>query len=313
MGISVGVTYSTARGTYEIYPENEMERLGEELVRADLVVGWNHLQFDYPVLQPYVFHTLAEQTLNLDMMLELETMLGFRLKLDSVASASLGTGKTADGLDALRWWQEHKKTGDFAPAAQNRRILRLRRQGHQVRPRIRPAARDSQIRRQERPNRRSCRELEIASNQRASEQSEQSGNFGHRPTKGQDEGNDEYPDAAFNGGACHGRAFYRLRLITQGKCQRSGANFPAFPEPSGQKRARSMFPWTGHIPGDDLLSQDLSSHYHWRCGVSLPGSEWDRVVPPRSGHQRAILGSNGGCHCIPKLGLWGPEVVNVEF
>ena len=45
----------------------------------------------------------------------------------------------------------------------------------------------------------------------------------------------------------------------------------------------------GHIPGDDLLSQDLSSHYHWRCGVSLPGSEWDRVVPPRSGHQRATL------------------------
>ena len=115
MGVSVGVTYSTARGTYEIYAEKDMEKLGEELIRADLVVGWNHMQFDYPVLQPYVFHTLAEQTLNLDMMLELETILGFRLKLDSVASASLGTGKTADGLDALRWWQEHKKTGNFAP------------------------------------------------------------------------------------------------------------------------------------------------------------------------------------------------------
>jgi DEAD/DEAH box helicase domain-containing protein len=115
MQVSVGVTYSTARGTYEIYPENEMEKLGEELVRADLVVGWNHMQFDYPVLQPYVFHTLAEQTINLDMMLELEKIVGFRLKLDSVASASLGTGKTADGLDALRWWQEHKKSGQFEP------------------------------------------------------------------------------------------------------------------------------------------------------------------------------------------------------
>ena len=115
MGVSVAVTYSTARGTYEIYAESEMEKLGEELVRADLVVGWNHMQFDYPVLQPYVFHTLAEQTINLDMMLELEKIVGFRLKLDSVASASLGTGKTADGLDALRWWQEHKKSGDFEP------------------------------------------------------------------------------------------------------------------------------------------------------------------------------------------------------
>ena len=113
MGVSVGVTYSTTRGTYEIYGESEMEKLGEELVRADLVVGWNHLHFDYPVLQPYVFHTLKEQTFNLDMMLELEKIMGFRLKLDSVAKASLGTGKTADGLDALRWWQDYKKSGDF--------------------------------------------------------------------------------------------------------------------------------------------------------------------------------------------------------
>lgn len=115
MGVSVGVTYSTARGSYEIYGESEMEQLAEDLLKADLVVGWNHVQFDYPVLQPYVFHTLVDQTINLDMMLELEKLLGFRLKLDSVASASLGTGKSADGLDALRWWQEHKKSGNFEP------------------------------------------------------------------------------------------------------------------------------------------------------------------------------------------------------
>ena len=66
----------------------------------------------------------------------------------------------------------------------------------------------------------------------------------------------------------------------------------------------------GHIPGDDLLSQDLSSHYHWRCGVSLPGSEWDRVVPPRSGHQRAILfdqDRDRGSELIAlNIGLIGP-------
>ena len=43
---------------------------------------------------------------------------------------------------------------------------------------------------------------------------------------------------------------------------------------------------TGLITGDDLLSQDLSSHYHRRARVSLPGSEWDRVVPPCYGHQK---------------------------
>ncbi len=115
MGVSVAVTYSTRRGTYEIYGERDLHALGEELVRADLVVGWNHQQFDYPVLQPHVFHTLADQTVNLDMMLDLETKLGFRLKLDSVASATLGTGKTAGGLDALRWWQEYQRNGEFEP------------------------------------------------------------------------------------------------------------------------------------------------------------------------------------------------------
>lgn len=115
MGVSVAVTYSTARGTYEIYAENDLDRLGDELIRADLVVGWNHEQFDYPVLQPHVFPTLSEQTINLDMMLAMQEIVGFRLKLDSVASATLGAGKTADGLDALRWWKEHKRTGEIEP------------------------------------------------------------------------------------------------------------------------------------------------------------------------------------------------------
>jgi uncharacterized protein YprB with RNaseH-like and TPR domain len=115
MGISVAVTYSTKRGGYRIYGEKEVNELVDELVRADLVVGWNHVEFDYPVLQGYTIYDLPSQTLNLDMMLDLQTLLGFRLKLDSAASASLGTGKSADGLDALRWWQEHKKSGDIAP------------------------------------------------------------------------------------------------------------------------------------------------------------------------------------------------------
>ncbi len=115
MGISVAVTYSTARGGYRIYGESEVNELVAELVRADLVVGWNHVEFDYPVLQGYTVYDLPAQTVNLDMMLDLQDKIGFRLKLDAAASASLGTGKSADGLDALRWWQEYKKTGSNAP------------------------------------------------------------------------------------------------------------------------------------------------------------------------------------------------------
>ncbi|MCW1884089.1 ribonuclease H-like domain-containing protein [Luteolibacter flavescens] len=115
MGVSVAVTYSTARGGYRIYGEHDINELVDELVRADLVVGWNHVEFDYPVLQGYTIYDLPSQTVNLDMMLDLQEILGFRMKLDAAASASLGTGKSADGLDALKWWQEYKKTGSTEP------------------------------------------------------------------------------------------------------------------------------------------------------------------------------------------------------
>ena len=41
------------------------------------------------------------------------------------------------------------------------------------------------------------------------------------------------------------------------------------------------------IPGGYLLSRDLSSDYHRRADVSLPGSEWDRVGPSGYDHQVA--------------------------
>jgi uncharacterized protein YprB with RNaseH-like and TPR domain len=115
LGVSVAVTYSTALGGYRIYGESEMDALCEQLMRADLVVGWNHVSFDYGVLQSYVLPNLEEQTVNLDMMLEVEKLLGHRLGLDSVATNTLGTGKSADGLDAIRWWQQYKKSGEVEP------------------------------------------------------------------------------------------------------------------------------------------------------------------------------------------------------
>lgn len=114
MGVSVAVTYSTKTNQYYIYGEDQLDDLVNQLLKADLVVGWNHVQFDYPVLQGYTIYDLETQTMNLDMMLDLEheDKLGFRLKLDAAAKVSLGMGKTADGLNALKWWNTYKKTGN---------------------------------------------------------------------------------------------------------------------------------------------------------------------------------------------------------
>ncbi len=105
MGMSVGVTYSTARGGYAIYGEPHVDGLVQELQRADLVVGFNILRFDYEVLHAYTSLDLR-QLPTLDMMVELGKHLTHRLSLDSIAQATLGVEKTAEGLQALEWFKQ---------------------------------------------------------------------------------------------------------------------------------------------------------------------------------------------------------------
>ena len=113
MGMSVGVTFSTKDNAYHIYTEENAADLIEELRCADLVVGYNHIGFDYGVLQAYTFWTVADVTRNLDICTDLTSKLGHRLKLDSVAKVTLGgNSKTAEGTDALKWWAEYEATGD---------------------------------------------------------------------------------------------------------------------------------------------------------------------------------------------------------
>lgn len=106
MGISVACTYSTKLGEYMIYTEDEAQALIDQLRRADLVVGFNHVGFDYEVLMGHCLFDFRDQLHDLDLLIDLEKALGHRIKLDAVAAATLGTGKTADGLDALKWWQQ---------------------------------------------------------------------------------------------------------------------------------------------------------------------------------------------------------------
>ena len=106
MGISIAATYSTKLGEYRVYLEDEVLALIDQLMRADLVVGFNHIGFDYEVLMAYTILDLKDQLKSLDLLVDLEQKLGHRIKLDADATATLGTGKSGDGLEAIRWWQE---------------------------------------------------------------------------------------------------------------------------------------------------------------------------------------------------------------
>jgi hypothetical protein len=105
MGMSIGVTYSTARGGYQVYGEKQVDDLIRELQRADLVVGFNNLRFDYEVLHGYTALDLR-QIPTLDMMVDLQNRLQHRLSLDSIATATFGVEKTAEGLQAIQWFRE---------------------------------------------------------------------------------------------------------------------------------------------------------------------------------------------------------------
>ena len=107
MGMSIGVTFGTACGDYKIYGEKQVGDLLTDLQHADLVVGFNILRFDYEVLHGYTPFDLR-QLPTLDMMVELQNTLSHRLSLDSIATATFGVEKTAEGLQAIRWFKDGK-------------------------------------------------------------------------------------------------------------------------------------------------------------------------------------------------------------
>jgi DEAD/DEAH box helicase domain-containing protein len=103
--ISVLGLYSYNEDKYYCFTEDEVFRAGEMFQEADLIIGYNIKGFDFEVLRPYLnydVHTLPY----LDIMVEVQNIIGHRLKLDNLAQTSLGVGKNGDGLEALRMYKQ---------------------------------------------------------------------------------------------------------------------------------------------------------------------------------------------------------------
>lgn len=107
LGISVLGLYDASTDSYEVLEEADIGRLTNRLIDADLLVGYNIKYFDFPVLQPYVACKLAELPA-LDLLEEIEKVIGHRVGLDNVAKATLGRGKIGSGLDAIYYWRDGK-------------------------------------------------------------------------------------------------------------------------------------------------------------------------------------------------------------
>ncbi|MFA6485865.1 MAG: ribonuclease H-like domain-containing protein [Candidatus Magasanikbacteria bacterium] len=106
--ISVVSIYSYATDVYQSFTEHELTKLWPILERADRIIGYNSEHFDLPILHNYYLGHL-DQIPHLDIMKCVKEALGFRLKLDDLAQATLdGVQKSADGLQAIRWYREGK-------------------------------------------------------------------------------------------------------------------------------------------------------------------------------------------------------------
>lgn len=103
MRVSVAVLYDSARDEFIAYSEKQVPDLLKRLSELELVIGFNHMRFDYQVLSAYTTADLRGLP-NLDLMLDVQQSLGHRLSLDALAGATLGAAKTADGLKAVEWW-----------------------------------------------------------------------------------------------------------------------------------------------------------------------------------------------------------------
>ena len=104
MRMSVGVTYTDEEG-FLTFTEDNVGGLISILQGADLVVGFNHLRFDYEVLRAYCSENLRALP-NLDILQEVQAVLGHRLNLDHLGSFTLNIKKKGHGLDAAKWFRE---------------------------------------------------------------------------------------------------------------------------------------------------------------------------------------------------------------
>jgi hypothetical protein len=92
-GMSLAVTWDS-ENNYRTWLENYASGLVQHLERADKVIGFNSVGFDYEVLSAYVpnVHDLLDGK-SFDILADLVGRLGFRVSLENICLATLGKGK----------------------------------------------------------------------------------------------------------------------------------------------------------------------------------------------------------------------------
>jgi hypothetical protein len=105
LDLTVVGAYDSTTDTYTSYLKNDLPKLWPVIEGTDLLIGYNSDVFDIPLLNRYYPGDLSKIR-SLDLMVEVQKSLGRRLRLDTLAQATLGRGKIGDGSKAGEWWEQ---------------------------------------------------------------------------------------------------------------------------------------------------------------------------------------------------------------
>jgi len=97
--------YDSETDEYTSYLEDELNKLWPILERADMIVGFNSEHFDMPLLNKYYPGDLSKIK-HVDILKEIRSAYGRRMKLDQLADGTLGKHKSGHGADGLIWWKQ---------------------------------------------------------------------------------------------------------------------------------------------------------------------------------------------------------------
>lgn len=105
MEISIVGIHDSETDEYSSYSKEEFPKLWPILERADMLIGFNSDTFDIPILNRYYPGDLSKIK-SLDLLVEVQKALGRRVRLQSLAEATLNKGKGGNGLQAVEWWAQ---------------------------------------------------------------------------------------------------------------------------------------------------------------------------------------------------------------
>lgn len=110
MGVSVIGAWRSDTAMYRLWSGDNLKEFIDWCNWADTIVGYNHIEFDYSVLAPFINSFELKKKINVDINQLVKSNTGRYHSLDKVAWGTLGIGKTVGviGAEAPQLYKDGK-------------------------------------------------------------------------------------------------------------------------------------------------------------------------------------------------------------